>query len=50
MKVVATLTPETAVPIGEILDQYSWAPNLKSPMAWTEQERGPCPESYRGLP
>lgn len=37
---VAALTPETAVPVREILDQFTWAPNLKSPIAWTGHFRG----------
>jgi EVE domain len=35
VKSVATLKPETSVPIAEVLDQFTWAPELKSPMAWT---------------
>jgi len=40
VKAVAVLTPETAVPVMEILDRFTWAPDLKSPLAWTGHFRG----------
>src|SRR3990172_5537423 len=29
---VASLTPETGVPVTDILDRFSWAPRLRSPI------------------
>lgn len=40
VKVVAQLAPETAVPVAELLDGFSWAARLKSPIAWTGHFRG----------
>lgn len=37
---VSLLTPETAVPVREVLEQFTWAPDLKSPIAWTGHFRG----------
>jgi predicted RNA-binding protein len=37
---VATLTPETAVPVFELRDQLSVFQNLKNPNAWTGHFRG----------
>jgi hypothetical protein len=37
---VVTLTPDTAVPIAELLDRFTWASFLKSPIAWTGHFRG----------
>jgi hypothetical protein len=38
--VVERLTPETAVPIADLLDRFTWAPKLSSPIAWTGHFRG----------
>jgi hypothetical protein len=40
VKVVASLTPETAVPVFELRDQLSAFQDLKSPHAWTGKFRG----------
>ena len=40
VKPVVILTPQTAVPVMEILDRFTWAPDLKSPIAWTGHFRG----------
>ena len=40
VKALVTLTPEIGVPVSDILDRFSWSPNLKSPIAWTGHFRG----------
>ena len=40
VEVIATLTPETAVPIFELKEQLTIFQNLKSPGAWTGHVRG----------
>ncbi len=40
VKPVVVLTPETGVPVMEILDRFTWAPDLKSTTAWTGHFRG----------
>jgi EVE domain len=40
VKVVVSLTPETAVPVLELRDQLTIFQNLKSPFAWTGHFRG----------
>jgi len=40
VKVVAELTPETAVPVLDLRDRLSFFQNLTSPHAWTGQFRG----------
>lgn len=40
VKAVITLKPETGLPVKEVLDRFSWAPKLRSPIAWTGHFRG----------
>ncbi len=40
VRAVAALTPETAVPVRALLNKFTWAPNLKSSIAWTGHFRG----------
>jgi hypothetical protein len=40
VKPIVSLTPETGVPVQELLPRFSWYPRLKSPVAWTGWFRG----------
>jgi predicted RNA-binding protein len=40
VKPLVALTPETAVPVHDLIDRFSWAGSLQSPIAWTGHFRG----------
>jgi len=40
VKAIVALTPETAVPVHDLIERFSWAESLQNPIAWTGHFRG----------